>query len=239
MLLAIDTSTRYAGIALADEDRVVSVRAWYSVVNHSRELMPAVDQALKERDINAAQLDAVAVALGPGGFSALRVGLSAAKGLALIGRRPIIGVGTLDLEAFPYQGTGLEVCALLDAGRGEVATALFGPEGERARDDLISAPETILDDVKKSTVFCGEGVRGREELIKGRLGDQALLMGEPSPATRLGSLAVLARRRLDAGDFDDLNSLQPYYLRMPSIGVRKQRDRTPQGASPPRSNSNV
>ena len=239
MLLAIDTSTRYAGIALANEDRVVSIRAWYSVVNHSRELMPAVEQALKERDLNASQLDAVAVALGPGGFSSLRVGLSAAKGLALIGGRPIIGVGTLDLEAFPYWGTGLEVCALLDAGRGEVASALFEPDGERSRDDLISVPEDILDDVKNPTVFCGEGVRGREELIKDRSGGKALLMGEPSPAVRLGSLAVLARQRLDASDLDDLSELQPYYLRMPSIGVRKQRDRTPQGSSAARSNSNA
>jgi tRNA threonylcarbamoyladenosine biosynthesis protein TsaB len=239
MLLAIDTSTRYAGIALADESRVVYVRAWYSVVNHSRELMPAVGQALKERDVAVSQLDAVAVALGPGGFSALRVGLSAAKGLALIGGLPIVGVGTLDLEAFPYRGTGLEVCALLDAGRGEVASALFGPDGKRIRDDMISAPENILDDVKEPTVFCGEGVRSREEVIKDRLGDKALLMVEPSPATRLGSLAVLARRRLDAGDLDDLGGLQPYYLRMPSIGVRKQRDRTPQGSSRPKSNSSV
>ena len=67
-----------------------------------------------------------------------------------------------------------------------------------------------------------------------------MLMGEPSPAVRLGSLAVLARRRqLDAGEFDDLSGLQPYYLRMPSIGVRKQRDRTPQGSSAARSNSNA
>ena len=142
MLLAIDTSTRYAGIALADENRVVSIRAWYSVVNHSKELMPGVQQALKERDITPSQLDAVAVALGPGGFSALRVGLSAAKGLALIGGSPIIGVGTLDLEAFPYRDTGLEVCTLLDAGRGEVASALFAPDGERTRDDLISVRKT-------------------------------------------------------------------------------------------------
>ena len=237
MLLAIDTSTRYAGIALADENRVVSIRAWYSVVNHSKELMPAVQQTLKERGITPSQLDAVAVALGPGGFSALRVGLSAAKGLALIGGRPIIGVGTLDLEAFPYRATGLEVCALLDAGRGEVASALFWPDGNRARDDLISIPEDILDDVKKPTVFCGEGIRGREELIKDRTGGKALLMGEPSPAVRLGSLAVLARRRLDAGDSDDLSGLQPYYLRMPSIGVRKQRDRTPQRPAATRGNS--
>ena len=97
MLLALDTSTRYASVALADEDRVVASRTWLSTANHTAELMPAVAHLMESRGLTAGQLDGVAVALGPGGFSALRVGISAAKGLALVARKPIVGVGTLDL----------------------------------------------------------------------------------------------------------------------------------------------
>ena len=143
MLLAIDTSTRFAGVALADEHRVVAARTWYSTANHTAELMPAVAQLLQDKAAAVQDLEAVAVALGPGGFSALRVGSSVGKGLAAAAGLPIIGVGSLDLEAFPYAGSGLAVCALLEAGRGEAASALFGPEGERLREDRVSATPRV------------------------------------------------------------------------------------------------
>ena len=83
MLLALDTSTRYAGVALANEDRVVASHAWHSTYNHTAELMPAVVKILEHGGLTAADLDGVAGALGPGGVSALRGGISAAMGLAL------------------------------------------------------------------------------------------------------------------------------------------------------------
>jgi tRNA threonylcarbamoyladenosine biosynthesis protein TsaB len=228
MLLAIDTSTRYAGVALADERRVLSARCWYSSVNHTAELMPAVSDLLKSRDLTPRDLAGIAVALGPGGFSALRVGMSAAKGLALAAKKPLVGLSTLDLEAFPYLESGLPVCALLDAGRKEVASARFGADGQRVRDDIIGAPEELLSEFSQSTLFCGEGVLPWDALIKERLGPLAVVMSRWSPASRLWSLAELGRRRVAAGEIDDLVTLQPYYLRMPSIGGPKRRDWTPQ-----------
>ncbi len=106
MLLVIDISTRYAGVALADERRVLLARCWYSSVNHTTELMPAVSDTLKSQGLAPRDLEGIAIALGPGGFSALRVGLSAAKGLALAAKKPLVGLSTLELEAFPYIGSG-------------------------------------------------------------------------------------------------------------------------------------
>ena len=83
MLLAIDTSTAYAGVLLWDDGRPVYSLTWRSAYNHTSLLMPAVRHSLQQLGISARELEAVAVALGPGGFSALRVGISAAKGLAL------------------------------------------------------------------------------------------------------------------------------------------------------------
>ena len=221
MLLAIDTSTRYAGVALADDERVVDLRAWHSRVNHTTELMPAVAALLERRGLKPAALDAVAVALGPGGFSALRVGMSAAKGMALAARLPLAGVGTLELEAFPYLGSGLPVCPMLDAGRGEVASACLAPDGTPMREDRICAPAELLDSITEPTLFCGEGVELCASLIKERLGRRAIVAGWQGPASRLNALAEMARRRLNAGERDDLASLQPYYLRMPTIGARR------------------
>lgn len=227
MILAINSSTRYAGVALADDRRVVSSRCWYSTVNHTAELMPAVDQTLQSAGIAPGDLEGIAVALGPGGFSALRVGVSVAKGLALASRKPLVGVGTLDLEAFPFLDSGLPVCALLDAGRGEVASAHFGPDGRRRREDTVCPPEELLDSITEPTLFCGEGVVPWTGLIKERLGPKGVV-AHPAPAIRLWSLVDLGRQRLEAGEPSDLVTLQPYYLRMPSIGGPKRRDRVPQ-----------
>ena len=230
MLLAIDTSTRYAGIALADDRRVIDLQAWHSTVNHTSELMPAVAHLLGRRGLKPASLDAVAVALGPGGFSSLRVGVSAAKGMALAGRLPLLGVGTLDLEAHPYSESGKLICPMLDAGRGEVASALMGADGVRVREDKICLPGDLMDSVSGVTLYCGEGVGPHADFIKERMGTKAVVINWSGPASRLNALVEIARQRLELGDQDDLATLQPYYLRMPSIGAPKQRGRVPQGS---------
>ncbi len=228
MFLALDTSTRYAGVALANEDRVVASHSWHSTYNHTTELMPAVVHILDHAGITAAELDGVVVALGPGGFSALRVGISAAKGLALVEKKPIVGVGSLDLEAYPYIGSETQVCALLEAGREECATALFGPDGARLQGDKVYTVEHLLAEVISPTIFCGEGVTAWQDQISATLGSQAQIV-RPVPASRVWALAAIGREKLAAGEVDDLTILQPEYLRMPSIGVPKQRDRVPQG----------
>ncbi len=256
MILAIDTSTRNASVALAEGPRVVAGRSWHSLVNHTTELMPAVAQLMEGRRARPQELDAVAVALGPGGFSALRTGLSVAKGLAMAARIPIIGIGTLDLEAFPLRGSGLPVCALLEAGRSEAASALIAPDGTRLREDRIGGPEDLLTEIDSRLLgddarllgndksggnnesgefggpllFCGEGTPPWADSLRAGLGGRAALCAAP-PSARAGSLAALAFERRERGEADDLDSLQPYYLRMPSIGVPKRRDRRVQASS--------
>ena len=243
MILAIDTSTRNASVALAEGPGAVAGRSWHSVVNHTTELMPAVAQLLDSRGVHARELEAVAVALGPGGFSALRTGLSVAKGLAIAARIPIIGIGSLDLEAYPCRESGLEVCALLEAGRSEAASALNAPDGTRLREDRITGINELLDEISAMSfdrlrtngrggpvLFCGEGMPPWAESIRAALGGRAVLCHTP-PSARAGSLAALAFERLERGDADDLDALQPHYLRMPSIGVPKRRDRRVQASS--------
>ena len=229
MLLAVDSSTRYAGVALCEEGRVLSCRSWYSTVNHTSELMPAVAQILGQHGLAAADLKGMAVALGPGRFSALRVGMSAVKGLAVTTGKPVVGLGTLDLEAYPYLESGLPVCALLDAGRSEVASALFGPDGLRIREDMVGDAEELIDSIDEPTLFCGEAMSSWGGLIRERLGRLAVVAG-PVPAQRVWSLCQLGWKRLAEGQVSDLATLQPTYLRMPSIGGPKRRDRVRQGS---------
>ena len=236
MLLAIDTSTRNASVALHDGTQVVSSRSWWSRVNHSSELMPSIVHVLESREVSPRSLSAVAVALGPGGFSTLRTGLSVAKGIAMTARIPIVGVGSLDLEAYPFRETGLTVCALIEAGRGEAASALMsmGTAATRLREDRITGSEELLDEILTwdwmTTLFCGEGLPAWVDAVRDGLGERAILCLAP-PSSRVESLAYMAAKRLADGDADDLDSLQPDYLRMPSIGTPKRRDRRKQGST--------
>lgn len=227
MLLAIDTSTRYAGVCLRDQNRVVCSLSWYSTQNHTKDLLPAIESVLGRLGTGTSALDAIAVAAGPGGFSALRVGMSAAKGLAMPTGLPVVSVGTLECEAYPYAPTGLPVCPLLDVGRGEVATARFhgGDAWVQTADEWICAPEDIGRlggeeagmDGAGMVVLCGEGVTGREEQLREALGERALIVGG-NPVDRLWALAELGWRKLEAGETADLATFQPFYLRRPTIG---------------------
>ena len=226
MLLAIDTSTRYAGVCLRDEQWVVASVSWRSAHNHTRELMPAIQQLLRQRGSEVGALRAIAVALGPGGFSALRVGMSVAKGLAFSLDVPLVGVETLEMEAYPYATTGVPTSPLLDVGRGEVAAAVFGQvDGvwRKVVEAAIRTPEDLVETIKghgyERVLFCGEGVQGREAFLKEALRDEALVVTPHVAAVRLWALAQLGWQRYTSGQFDDVAALQPFYLRRPSIGT--------------------
>ncbi len=223
MLLAIDTSTRYAGAALWDDEEPVAAVCWHSRYNHTAELMPTVQQLLDRAGATIDRIEGIGVALGPGGFSAIRVGLSVAKGLALPRSIPLVGVGTLELEAYPYAGTGLPICSILEAGKTEVASAVFraGPSAKGWRklsDERISTPEELAASISKRTLLCGEAVPARARYLKQALGRRGLVVDFHTPASRLWALGVLARERLQRGEVDDQAVLQPIYLRRPSIG---------------------
>ena len=238
MLLCIDTSSRHGGVALSDTDGVVvEARLWHSTANHTTQLMPAVAELLASRKLSAAELSGVTVALGPGPFSALRVGVSAAKGLAMAAGYPIIGIDTLSLEARPHLTPDGIVSAWLDAGRNEVAAAWFQPNGERVREDAINSPDALLEDEPAlpdgALIYCGEAANSRRDTIRNADGSghasRPATVAPWTPASRLWALAELAAGRIRDGDADDLATLQPYYLRMPTIGAPKRRDTVRQG----------
>ena len=232
MLLAIDTSSRYGGVALADASGVVTEsRTWHTRMNHTAQLMPAVSGILQNHGLAVADLTGCAVALGPGPFSALRVGVSAAKGLAMAANLPIIGVDTLALEAARHLQPGRITIAWLDAGRREVAAAQFNANGQRTQDDDIATPESLLAqdaNAPAPRLYCGEAAHARkDDILNHKPGaDSRITVAPWTPADRLWELAAAGLRKLQSPDAaSELPTLQPYYLRMPTIGAPKQRDR--------------
>ena len=125
MLLAIDTSTDTASLALAQDETVLAELTWRSKQNHTTQLLPDLNHLFNLTGVTAKSLTAIIVAQGPGSFNGLRVGISAAKGLAFSLGIPIIGVNSLEVAAYQYAETGLPVCAIFNAGRSEIATATY------------------------------------------------------------------------------------------------------------------
>ena len=223
MELAIDTSTDFCSIGLSCEGETVAELAWHSGQNHTVELLPSLVGLLNHAKSNAQALRAIFVAKGPGSFNGLRVGVSTAKGLAFALDIPLVGISTLEVEAYPFAFTGLPICPIHNAGRGEIATALYQLKGiwRCLAPEHITTAEALCRQIKRKTIFCGEIPPPVIEELQKRLVRYAII---PEPAARLrhaSHLAALGWRRLDKGQPDDAASLQPLYLRQPPITQRK------------------
>jgi len=222
ILLAIDTSTRYAGVAVADADRVLAETTWHSHQNHGAELLPAAIARLNQIGLDIRDITHLAVALGPGGFSALRVGIATVKGLALPRGLPVAGISTFDVEAAPHLDVDAPLYALIPAGRGQLAWACYGeaPSPARRRTQSgLATPENLLTCAPGDARFCGEGAA----LLAPHTPAAHLLSGPP-PTRRPGVLARLALDRFTDGDVDDPDNLEPAYARAPSISTPRPPD---------------
>ena len=225
MELAIDTSTDIASLALSCEGNVVAETTWRAGQNHTLQLVPNLVDLLRLAKLDLAGISSLVIATGPGSFNGLRVGMSLAKGLAFALKIPLVGVSTLEVTAYPYAATMRPVCPIQDAGRGEIATALFQMkrgEWRRLIEEHITALDDLLRVVDVRTVFCGEIPDDVVLQIRERLGSKALITGGGGNIRRAGYLAELGWRRLKDGDFDHSPALQPLYLRRPSITVSRK-----------------
>ncbi len=224
MMLAIDTSTDNASLALVKDGRVLAEANWHCEQNHTVELLPRLVRLLGEAKADVKSIGAVAVARGPGSFNGLRVGISTAKGLAFSLGVPIIGISSLEVVAYEHAETGLPVCPIFNAGRGEIAAAIYQRKDNQWSQlvaEHITTVDALCSGITAKTMFCGEFVSQIADELKKQLKERAVIAAtEPH---RARSLAELAKRRLDAGDYDNAATLQPLYLRRPAITQAKHR----------------
>lgn len=217
MLLAIDTSTSQTGLACYDARGLLGECVWHSGRDHTAQLLPQLALLLGHLGVSRADLSAVGVALGPGSWSGLRVGMSTAKGLALALGLPVIGVGTLDALAHQHRQPGRLLFPLIRLGRDRFATAEFGRSAaSRAAPEPrnVTLPE-ICAEIHDRALFCGDIDAEVQAALRQLLGDHAQF---PAPAANLrrpGYLAELAWQRLQEGRADDVAALEPIYLGHP------------------------
>jgi tRNA threonylcarbamoyladenosine biosynthesis protein TsaB len=203
-ILAIDTSTEHAGLALGTEDGIFT-RSWAAGRTQTTSVLPVIDELLHEAGLAPSDISAVAVATGPGTFTGLRVGMSIAKGIVLARGIPIVGIPTLEITAAQVPDVD-DLIAVLPAGRGRVVWQRFGRDGEEAPhnstlDELIQHLGSFPD-----VLIAGELAEAHQERIAQVHG--AVRWEHRDPAV----LLRLASERLARGDADDPVTLEPMYL---------------------------
>ena len=226
MQLAIDTSTKMASIALVQDSQVLAELTWHCEQNHTVELLPRLTNLLNQTGLNFQSVTGIIVAKGPGNFNGLRVGISTAKGLAFSLGIPIVGISTLEVEAYQHAETGLPICAIHNAGRSEIAAATYQKKQGKwlqLTGEHITTIEALCSETTTKTLFCGELVSAVISQLRRELKQKVII---PPPAARLrraSFLAELGLQRLKVGDYDDPATLQPLYLRRPHVTERKHR----------------
>lgn len=214
MLLAVDTSTAQVGIAIHDGAQVLGESIWRSRQHHTVELAPALDELLRRCGLSMGELRALGVALGPGSFTSLRVGLSLVKGLALACSLPLIGIPTLDIYAAAQPASKLPLVTVIQAGRGRLAAGWYKStkSGWQAQGPArVFSVESLVYEIRLPSLVCGEfSLEERQRLARDEVNIK--LVSPAGSVRRPSVLAELAWARWQRGDVDDEASLAPLYL---------------------------
>jgi tRNA threonylcarbamoyladenosine biosynthesis protein TsaB len=214
MLLAIDTSTAQIGLALYDGAEVPGEFVWHSGLHHTQELAPALAELLRRTEVKIDKVTALGVALGPGSFTSLRVGLAFAKGLVLARHMLIIGIPTLDVVAAAVPLSDRRLAAIVQAGRGRLAVGWYraGEDAWQAEGPAtVTTADELAEKIHKPVLICGElSADDRQRLA--RKFKNVTLASPAQCVRRPAILAELAWQKWQAGKVDAAVSLAPIYL---------------------------
>lgn len=219
LILNIDTALETATVSLVMDGKLISAASSTDQKDHASWLHPAIHGVLQQNEINLHQLDAIAVSIGPGSYTGLRVGLSAAKGLCFALHIPLITIGTLEILAETARGEAIDlVCPLIDARRMEVFTAIYDKSMT-----LLEPPHAlILNDrsfshilEKHPVIFFGSGSKKLQPLINN---PHAAFKPDGSVTE---AFARLSQKSLEENKFADLAYSEPLYIKEFHTTARK------------------
>jgi tRNA threonylcarbamoyladenosine biosynthesis protein TsaB len=214
MILSIETSTAVCSVALNDPDKLISIKENFSGYSHAEKLVVFISGLLQERKIQVRDLDAIAVSVGPGSYTGLRIGMSAAKGLCFSQSKPLICISTLEALAFKaiqQSGDASKLfCPMIDARRMEVYTALYSQ-------DLICVhpPSAIIVDdnflsngtENKEVLFFGDGAEKCKDVLRKNF----IYFPDIFPSAEF--IGQLAWKKFKANEFSDVSLAEPLYLK--------------------------
>lgn len=215
-ILGIDTSTKFCNLGLIeDEDILIEYTINGLKKKHSSILVPAIKNLLKTIDLKIEEIDGIAVSIGPGSFTGLRIGLSVAKGLCYARSLPLLGIPALDAMVFPLKEIPYLICPLIESKKDEIYDVVFrgGTSLQRVMDYKCEDIQSLLvrlSPLKEKIIFSGDGIKKYRDIIKEKMGKDTLFIDSPLKAT---GVAFLGLNKLKKGEEDDISTLSPFYLR--------------------------
>lgn len=212
-ILGIETSTFSGSVSVSDDNTLLCEYVFNTGPRHNEVLVPTIERLLSDCGLGKDDLDAVCVSTGPGSFTSLRIGVSTAKTLCYSLGTDLAGVPSLEILALSALWSGNDVCAIANAGRGEVFFSFFDSESEEITEAKIATPESVCSGIRKKTVFVGGAAVLHAKLIRETLGKNAVFLPENLNAPRASGCALLGRKRILSGQKDDPFTLAPFYLR--------------------------
>ena len=221
-LIGIDSSGLVASVAIMEDNKLVAEYTVNNKKTHSQTLLPMLEEIVKNTGLDMSEIDAIAIASGPGSFTGLRIGAATAKGLGLALKKPIVPVSTVDALAYNMYGTDALICPIMDARRNQVYTGIYEFVSEecdmKVLKEACAVPieeiVTVLNEIGKKVIFLGDGVPVFAEQLK-------TLMKVPysfAPAhlalQKAGCVAGLGMEKFKAGFYEDAAMHSPEYLRL-------------------------
>ena len=204
LILGIDTSTKICTCSIFDSENGVIAETSLSVKkNHSNIVMPIIDNLFKISDLNINDIDKIAVAIGPGSFTGVRIALGIAKGLAMALNKPLIAVNELDILEAIASGNENEIIPLIDARKERV---YYKYQNKYVDDYLINLISNF--DKNKKYIFVGDGAINYKNILKDNLGDNAIVLAMFNAFPRASVLCELALNKEEA----NIYTLEPEYI---------------------------
>ncbi len=217
-VLAIDTSTVMASCALLDEENLLGEFSLNQNMGHSENLVPMVKTLLDNLNLKVSDIDLYGVALGPGSFTGLRIGIATVKAFAHVYNKPIVGVSTLEGLAFNVRASGV-IVPMIDARKNRVYTGIYKWEDgylNNIEEPTVMEIDELLEHLKENydnIIVNGNGIYIHREKIKDKLGDRVEFAPFIQNTCRAASIGELALLKREEGKLESYFSLVPEYIR--------------------------
>lgn len=217
-IIGIDSATSCGGIAIIEDNQILASLVLNVKKTHSERLLKNIDYLMGECGLQIMDMDGVAVSIGPGSFTGIRIGMACAKGLAYSSGKPLMGVSLLEALALRNAEPGILVCPVLDARRNEIFGATYKQDEDtrKMKEMLPGRAEPLvkfLENIRGKALFCGDGALKFRDEIEKALGEKAIFALANRNLPSAVEIAILGMERLSSGEKDDITGLAPLYLR--------------------------
>ncbi|MDF2544738.1 MAG: hypothetical protein K0S47_4456 [Herbinix sp.] len=219
-LLALDSSGLVASVAVVTEDAMLAEYTVNYKKTHSQTLLPMLDEIVTMIELDLSSIDAIAVSVGPGSFTGLRIGSATVKGLGLALNKPVISIPTVDCLAYNLYGTDKLICPLMDARRNQVYTGLYEWKDDKlctiSEQKAVSIEEIIdeINQLERDVIYLGDGVDVHRETLLQRTKQPHYFAPVHMARQRAGAVAALGLLYYQQNKMETAKAHQPIYLRL-------------------------